>query len=419
LSPRAARLASFALLLGACSRVSEVLTPIPDRLDAGTGGALDATAPDAEPDATAPDAAPDAPLGEPGMLTTSSVDVGFAHSCATLRGVLYCWGDNARGQLGVGDNSARTLPTRVGALTDWEQAAAGSAHSCARRSDGSVYCFGANDIGQLGLAGSEQRLVPATVALPDAVSAIVSEVNHVCAIAINGALVCWGENLEGEIGQGDGPPFISQFAPTAVGTERDWTAVDTGQGDTCGLRGGGQLYCWGRNTSSQLGLGDGGPEQTRTPTRVGDATYSRIHAGQDHTCGIRTDGSLDCWGLNTYGFLGLGDRAARTSPTQVGSKRDWLEISLAVFHTCAVDAAQHLYCWGRNVEGQLGLGDTEDRLSPTLVAGEGFVQVAVGQFHTCALKADDSVWCTGADDSGQLGLGDTERRNSFSRVTFP
>jgi alpha-tubulin suppressor-like RCC1 family protein len=394
------------LLVSACSHVAEVLTP---SADAAVGEAPD----------VAFDASFDAPVAEAGVLMTSNLDAGTGHSCVTLRGVLYCWGDNTRGQLGLGDTTSREQPTRVGLLGDWAAVAAGGTHSCALRSDGSVYCFGANDIGQLGIVGLAQSLEPAKVTLPSAVTVIVTEVNHVCVITTDDALVCWGENIEGEIGQGDAPPFVSQFAPIEVGTDHDWIAVDTGQGDTCGLRGAGDLYCWGRNSSSQLGLGDGGPEQTRTPTRVGDATYSHIHAGQDHTCGIRTDGSLYCWGLNQSGNLGTGDRVAHSSPIQIGDKLDWTEISLDTFHTCAIDSAQHLFCWGRNVEGQLGVGDNDDRLSPALVSGEGFVGVAVGRFHTCALKADDSVWCAGANDTGQLGLGDTDRRNAFTELTFP
>lgn len=408
------RVAAFGLLLlGSCSRVSEVLTPNPNAPDAGTGGTADA----------ALDAPIDAPIdaaeGGVGMLASSSLDAGTGHSCATLHGALYCWGDNARGELGLGDTTARSRPTRIVGFDDYVQVAAGANHSCALRNTGAVYCFGANDIGQLGIPGIGQSLTPAQVSLPSAGVAIATEINHVCLIASDASLICWGENIEGEIGQNDPPPVVSQFPPTEVGTDHDWIASDTGQGDTCGLRGAGDLYCWGRNTSSQLGLGDGAPAQLRTPTRVGDATYSRIQAGQDHTCGIRTDGALYCWGQNQAGNLGTGDRTAHTSPTLIGSKLDWQELSLDTFHTCAIDRAQHLFCWGRNVEGQLGVGDTDDRLSPTLVTGEGFVQVAVGRFHTCALKADDSVWCTGANDAGQLGVGDTDRRNLFTLVQFP
>lgn len=409
MTSRVALVSLWAVLgLANCSRVSEVLTPVPS--EAGV------PVRDAASDAPSP---PDAQTGEAGTLTTSSIDAGDQHSCATLRGALYCWGDNQRGQLGVGDTTARPSPTRVGSLGDWAEVTTGKNHSCARRSDGSAYCFGANDIGQLGTAPLAQSLEPRRVTLPSPAAHIVTEANHVCVITDLGALLGWGENLEGELGQGDAPPFVSQFPPVAIGTDQDWTAVDTGQGDTCGLRGSGDLYCWGRNTSAQLGLGDGALQQTRAPTLVGTTTYRRIQAGQDHSCGIRNDGALDCWGQNQFGNLGTGDRAAHSSAIQIGTKQDWQAISLDTFHSCAIDLAQHLYCWGRNVEGQLGTGDNDDRLSPSQVPGEGFVQVAVGRFHTCALKADDSVWCTGADESGELGLGTTDRTATFSQLSFP
>jgi alpha-tubulin suppressor-like RCC1 family protein len=426
LSVPAARLVYLgALLVLSCSRVSNVLTlPSGSPLDAGAGGVAGGSAPDAATTAgtnAGADAAPDAQPLEAGTLTTSSLAAGIDHNCAALNGALYCWGDNTDGQLGLGDTNSRNVPTRVGALGDWKLVACGDSHSCAVRSDGTAYCFGGNSIGQLGTSSMDSSLVPVKVESSAVVTDIVTEVNHVCVIGSDGALVCWGENLEGEIGQNDppNPMFISSFAPIEVGTDRDWSAVATGQGDTCGVRGGGNLYCWGRNSSSQLGLGDGAPQQTRTPTAVGTTLYSHVAAGQDHSCAIRTDGVLFCWGLNTYGFLGTGDRVTQTSPTQVGAKVDWVQIALDVFHTCAIDSSQHLFCWGRNLEGQLGVGDNDDRLSPAQVTGEGFVQVAVGRFHTCVLKADDSVWCTGIADAGVLGLGDNNRRNTFTELTFP
>jgi alpha-tubulin suppressor-like RCC1 family protein len=281
-----------------------------------------------------------------------------------------------------------------------------------------VFCFGANEIGQLGNdAVAQSSASPVPVALAAAAAHVVSEANHVCVITQNAALYCWGENLEGEIGQG--AALVSQLPPSPVGTDQDWIAVDTGQGHTCGLRGAGDLYCWGRNSDSELGLGDGVPLQIRIPTQVGAATYSAVQAGQNHSCAIQADGALYCWGQNDFGNLGTGDRLSRTSPTQIGDKLDWVALSLDTFHSCAIDAAEHLFCWGRNQEGQLGLGDTDDRLNPSQVPGEGFSHIAVGRFHTCALKGDDSVWCTGANDSGQLGLGDTERRSAFTEVASP
>lgn len=389
-------LAFLALLLASgCSRVSEVLTLDP----------IDASDETANP--------------EGGSVASSTIDAGDTHSCATLRGALYCWGANDSGQLGLGDQLGRELPARVGSLSDWEEVTTGAHHSCARRSDGSDLCFGADEIGQLGAGVGADSLEPTPVLLPSPSTRLVTESNHACALLRDGALWCWGENLEGELGQGDAPPFSSQLAAIRVGADQDWIAVDTGQGDTCGLRGMGDLFCWGRNSASQLGLGDGAPRQIRVATRSDEATYRRIQTGQDSTCGIRTDGTLHCWGANVFANLGTGDRSAHSSAVQIGDKQDWAELSLDTFHSCAIDLAQHLFCWGRNAEGQLGTGDTDDRLSPTQVSGEGFVTIAVGRFHTCALKADDSVWCSGANESGELGVGDTERRNTFTALVFP
>jgi len=408
------RFAYAALLLaGACARVANVLDApqIPDAGTQSAGGTAGAAgAIDAGEAGTGP---------APGDVGTSTLAAGIGHSCVTVRGAMYCWGDNTSGELGVGDNVSRNAPTRVGTRGDWQAVAAGASHSCALRSDASVYCFGANSIGQLGVATITGSAVPVATSIIGPVRELATEVNHVCAIGTDGSLQCWGENFEGEIGQNDPPPFVSQYLPTQIGTDHDWLAVSTGQGDTCGIRGSNALYGWGRNSSAQLGLGDGAPIQFRTPTKIGVTTYVQVKAGQDHTCAIRTDGGLECWGLNDSGSLGTGDRTAHSSAIQIGSKLDWRELSLNVFHTCAIDSAQHLFCWGRNVEGQLGTGTNDDQLSPALIDGENYVQVAVGRFHTCAMKADDSIYCTGANDAGQLGVRDNERRNALTRVQLP
>ena len=47
------------------------------------------------------------------------------------------------------------------------------------------------------------------------------------------------------------------------------------------------------------------------------ARWTRIAAGGDHTCGIRAGGTLWCWGDNSDGQLGLGNRTAQDRPRQV------------------------------------------------------------------------------------------------------
>ncbi len=66
----------------------------------------------------------------------------------------------------------------------------------------------------------------------------------------------------------------------------------------------------------------------------------------------------------------MGDTTDRSSPTQVGSARDWAAIAPGgadSYHTLALKKDGSLWAWGFNRFGQLGLGDTSDRLTPTQV----------------------------------------------------
>lgn len=87
------------------------------------------------------------------LLPDNVVDAacGDNHSLAvTSGGELYSWGNNTFAQLGQGDNTHRSSPTRVGSRSDWVRVFAGSNHSIAQTSDGKFYGFGLNILGQLG-----------------------------------------------------------------------------------------------------------------------------------------------------------------------------------------------------------------------------------------------------------------------------
>jgi alpha-tubulin suppressor-like RCC1 family protein len=203
------------------------------------------------------------------------------------------------------------------------------------------------------------------------------------------------------------------------GDASDWLLSGTGDGHTCGVRGGGLLFGWGRNTAANLGLGQTVDQQRRAATQIGtDADWVSVVSGQDGSCGIRNGGHLFCWGENSFGTLGLGDREQRLVPTQVVAGRPWTDVSIDTFHGCGIDEERVLYCWGRNIEGQLGTSDVDDRLLPEPI-GSGFTQVAAGRMFSCTAMSDGRVFCTGENVAGQLGLGDTIRRNSFTELSFP
>lgn len=360
------------------------------------------------------------------------VDSGDAHSCATRFGILYCWGANADGRLGVGDTIDRNQPTRVGFDADWIAVATGVAHSCALKQDGSVWCFGANSVGQLGQGTTAASSVPLRVALPGKAVQLSAEVDTACVVLADGKLYCWGRNLEGNIGLDDSHPGADQLSPIRSGDQTDWLLTGTGDGHTCGIRGVGLLFGWGRNTAANLGLGQNTDPQRRAATQIGlDEDWLSVVSGQDSSCGIRVGGKLFCWGGNSFGNLGLGDLVQRLVPTQVVAGRVWTQVSIDTFHGCGIDADQSVYCWGRGIEGQLGTGDNDERLAPSLVDIGGKAgnaanagprargKIAAGRMSSCAVSADDRVLCTGENAKGQLGVADNKRRNTFTELTFP
>src|SRR5690606_12024896 len=168
----------------ACSEVAEVLSPAADAGDLVDAGSEAGPPGDSGgDDAALPDAG--------GGANLVMVDAGNDHSCAVVRGALFCWGGNQRGRLGVGDNESRVVPTRVGSLSSWVEVAAAAEHSCARRQDGSVWCFGANDVGQLGLPGVNDVLAPIAVPLSAPAFGVSSESAFSCALLEDGTLYCW------------------------------------------------------------------------------------------------------------------------------------------------------------------------------------------------------------------------------------
>lgn len=396
----------WAVLLSGCGLHVEALFDLPDGAVGGDSSVEDsASTTDGFPD--------DAPVG-----TGSGVAAGQYHSCAVVTGALFCWGDNADGALGLGDTVSREQPTRVRVSQAIAEVSGGERFTCFRTDPGQVYCMGTNGRNELGLGDIERRLSPALVSLPQPAKQVAAGFEGACAILVDGALYCWGQNREGQLGQGEWPPVLGA-TPLRVGTNNDWTKIAPGQGHTCGIRAPGSLWCWGRNTDGHLGQGDGAEIQIRAPARVGAASdWIDVDTGQDTSCGVRADGSLWCWGVNTFGQIGAPPSTPFvTTPRRVNADTDWASVSVDTFNVCARKINNALYCMGRNVEGAVGVGDNVDRATPTRVGTTAdFASVSTGRFHTCAQKTSGVVACAGANDRGQLGVGDLDRRNALTNT---
>jgi alpha-tubulin suppressor-like RCC1 family protein/pimeloyl-ACP methyl ester carboxylesterase len=166
------------------------------------------------------------------------------------------------------------------------------------------------------------------------------------------------------------------FAAAAFAGEGSCTFTQvTGLGwHTCGLRPDGSVVCWGWNDYDQA-----------TPP---GGSFAQVSAGGAHTCGLRSDGSVECWGWN--------DSGQATPPG--GS---FMQVSAGGQHTCGLRADGSVECWGLDDSGQ------------ATPPGGSFIQVSAGGEHTCGLRADGSVECWGQNDYGQ----GTPPRGSFIQVS--
>jgi alpha-tubulin suppressor-like RCC1 family protein len=329
-------------------------------------------------------------------------------------GNLYCWGRNVYGELGDGTYLSRVTPTPVGVGKVWKRVAVGRSHTCGIASDAggpdSLYCWGYDSNGEQGNgSGNTPQILPTLVTAPTSVPAwidIAAGLNHTCAVGSDNTLWCWGRNSQGQLGDGT---TTAQSLPKQVlpAGAADWKSVSASGEFTCGLRGSGQLWCWGRNDQAQLGGGDV-VSPVKDPQQVGTATYTALSAGQNHACAVRNNGTLWCWGLNTSGQIGVGNSASPVlSPTQITTTSDWATPALGQgTSTCAIKQSGELWCWGTGSYGQLGLGSLSSFNTPRLVPSlTPWKAASYGNEHTCAISTTGQLSCWGASHGAQLGDG--------------
>jgi alpha-tubulin suppressor-like RCC1 family protein len=347
------------------------------------------------------------------------VVAGDTHTCARLAdGSLSCWGDNRFGQLGTGDKQRRPAPTQVpfgGAgvvkvflpMGDGDITADQAVFTCAITTDSVMLCWGDNRSGQLGTGDTDPRLSPTQVSTIVNVSKAANGAGQTCAQTGDGALYCWGRNGAGQLGTGD---LVSRPTPTKIALPVAVDRLSAGAGFTCARGVDSSLFCFGANDHGQLGLGSTTP--TPKPASVAPLAgqVTRVSTGAAHTCVFTADGLVWCWGDNREGQLGTGDQSPHTSPVKIDPSGlgAVTEILAGGSHTCALRVDGSLWCWGDNRFGQLGTGDTAPRLAPTPIAPDVLgTQVAgayAGGAHTCVVKVDGSVYCWGNNQYGQLGV---------------
>ncbi len=345
------------------------------------------------------------------IANISQLDVGGEHSCAReASGHVWCWGRNSSSQLGNRTSTMSTRPVLVTGIDSAVDISAGQFHSCAVLADESVVCWGSNSNSQLGGGSAASGIrsdIPVTVvASPSAqplsgARIVVAGLDHSCA-ATDDAVYCWGLNVRGELG--DGTTSIRAFPVQVSGLPRDSKVEELSAGDgfTCARTRAEELYCWGTNLRGQLGS-----ETTMTSvpmaTKVAFSGVTAISSMKSHSCAI-VSGEVQCWGGNTNGQLGDNSLEDKELPSSVLS--DALLVAAGGQHSCGITSTGSLMCWGSGRSGQLASGDVVHASEPVAVLlpeDSPAEHIVSGTDHSCAVQAG-KVYCWGHNSAMQLGL---------------
>jgi alpha-tubulin suppressor-like RCC1 family protein len=179
--------------------------------------------------------------------------------------------------------------------------------------------------------------------------------------------------------------------------------ITAGNYHTCALRSDNRVYCWGRDNVGQLGIPPRAICQGSVPNCINQPTYNglsatQIDAGFDHTCLI-FNSKATCWGLSDRGQDGnaYGDTSAN-GPVAVSGNLSFTRISAGGNTTCGVVNQLAMYCWGDMPPNQISGIPTPQQL---YVSATPISSVSVGQMYACAMTQGTVVNCFGLNEQGQ------------------
>ncbi|MBU1240568.1 RCC1 repeat-containing protein, partial [Myxococcota bacterium] len=345
----------------------------------------------------------------------------------------WCWGYNSSGQVGNNTTDTMLIPTAVPGFGPGStvELAAGYSHTCALKTDGSVWCWGSNYAGQLGDGTTVANPLPAQVTGlgPGTALSIGAGSAFTCVIKTDHSVWCWGSNSSGQLGDGSND---SSSVPVAVAVQpamgSEVVQLSCGTGFNCIIDNEDGVWCWGNNASGQLGVGH--TTDSNIPLQI-DSDYLGagntpliISTGGNFACAYIANNKVYCWGSNSNGQLGDGTTISRpyAQGFDIPNPSTVVSLSAGSYSACLVRNSGSTWCWGGNSYGQLGDGTTTDRYIMTQVTNlvdDTSLKVFVGQYTSCTIRTNGSGWCWGNGGYGQLANGETLNYPTPQEMSYP
>ena len=228
---------------------------------------------------------------------------------------------------------------------------------------------------------------------------------HTCGLTAEGDTYCWGSSTYGKLGIGDTTGNVLE--PNKVLGGHKFAKIYAGRHTVCGLTADGEAWCWGNNGNGQVG--DGDTVVVKVPAKVVTTErFVSLSPSTYHTCGVTYDGRGFCWGSNGRGKMGIGTTTGTVNPEplQVVNITNFAHISAGNDHSCGVTTDGAVYCWGNAAGGRRGNGSTSGSSgTPSLVQTIGPVAFLDGAPAGCAEEGEGCFPRKSFDDHVLLASG--------------
>ena len=227
---------------------------------------------------------------------------------------------------------------------------------------------------------------------------------HTCAKSVLGEVKCWGNNMFGQVGNGSASAGPVQIPVGVMALSSGVLGIGGGFNHSCAIKPDRSVVCWGDDSFGELGDGKNSAASNVPVLVPGVSKAVHVRGGVNYSCAVLQGGTVECWGENDGGQCGNGSKTSIIMPTPVSALTDATEIATGSAHACAVRRGGGVVCWGQNEHGQLGNGGVAQSSTPVPVTLTGSaVHVAAGQNFSCAMLSGGDVSCWGENDFGQLG----------------
>lgn len=318
-------------------------------------------------------------------------------------GGVWCWGADPKAIRRLNKSPKRWQTKMPTALKGWprlNQLAIGEDFMCGLTDRGKVLCEGY--YGSISFYGDWSQIAkpkPVDIDGRGGIEKIVAGPEHICALRkTDGEVWCWGNNKYGQTGQPiaeqckkDGDDSCLTKTPTKVGTLVDVQDISAGSEHTCAVKGDGSVWCWGSRDGMGTHLADGGRfERCKTidrcssvPRRISGLSQIRSVASSElYNVALDQRGGIWCWGI-----CDLNDEVKK--PHRIPFSKHVSRIAAGPAHTCVLDQEGKPFCFGTGRFYGIGNGAVSEEPIP-LVGAESLklsriIKYTKGAHHGCVL----------------------------------